>query len=141
MSTIFDFTNPNWKYKGVLSAEMDKRAVEEFHNLPPQLLTVDPKFIVEIIGFIWIDEHDEWTMKMRLKFPSGNKQAFGKSFGKKANETIVLQEMYKLPMVNKHWFRNPEGTFESLLKVMAANDLIASMEIKHDGENIFNYRT
>ena len=127
---IFKFSDDNgWSYKGVLSAEMDKSEVEQFAGFrTPQ--TVNRKYVIDIIGFIWTDETGEWNMKMRLKFPSGSKQAYGNTYGKKANETLVLQDMYRLPMINKNWFSNKDGTLDSLLKLMKTNDLIDSIQVR-----------
>lgn len=128
--SIFNFSYDNgWSYKGVLSAEMDKKAVDDFAGGPPLMQTFDRKYVVEILGFIWTDEHGEWNMRMRLKFPSGNKQAYGSHYGKNVNETFVLQDMYRLPMINKNWFSNKEGTLDSLIKLMKQKDLIESIQI------------
>ena len=125
---IFKFDD-SWKYKGVISGEMDKTAVEDYTGFrTPQ--AIDKKYVVEVIGFIWTDEQDDWHMKLRLKYPSGNKQAFGNSYGKNASETIVLQDMYRLPMINKHWFKNKDGTLRSLIQLMKDNDLIESIRIQ-----------
>lgn len=134
--TIFEFDDcENTTFKGVLSADLDKGEVEKHFGIRmPQ--AISRKYVVDVFGMIWVDKQGEWHMRMRLKFPSGNKQAFGSSYGKDANETLVLHDMYKLPMVNKHWFPNPKGTFMSLLEIMKQNDLIeyAKVIIKQPNE-------
>lgn len=127
---IFKFSyDSGWSYKGVLSADLDKKAAYEFMGGHPLPQTFDRKYVVEILGFIWTDEAGEWNMKMRLKFPSGNKQAYGSQYGKDVNETFVLQDMYRLPMINKNWFSNKDGTLDSLVKLMKEKDLIESIQI------------
>jgi len=125
---IFKFED-NWIYKGVLSAVMDNKALDAELGLPEEMFPVPENWFVEIIGFIWVNEEGIWNMKIRLKYPSGNKQAFGNTYGKDANETLVLQDMYRLPMVQKYWFKNKDGTLKSLIQLMKDNDLIASIQI------------
>lgn len=132
---IFKFDH-DCSYKGVLSAEMDKYAVEDFFQLPRQSLTLDKSWIVEILGFIWTDPQGEWHMKIRLKFPSGNKQVFGKSFGIDSTEEEVLEDIYKLPMVNKRWFQNKVGTVTSLFELLKEKDMIESITVTEIDENI-----
>lgn len=128
MTHIFEFDlSENNKFKGVLSAIVDNREMfADTGIIPPK------EYIIEAFGIIWVDKNDEWQMRVRLKFPSGNKQSFANNYGKDANETLVLHDIYKLPMYYKHWFPNPTGTFEALLQIMKDNDLIewSRMEIK-----------
>jgi hypothetical protein len=122
---IFNFTNPNWQYKGVLSAIADNQEVNKEMN---KYMSIPKNYVTEIIAFIWVDEHEEWFWKGRLKFPSGNKISFNGKCGKYTNETKCLHEIYKFPMKEKHWFPNPKGTVEGLIEVMQANDLIESIK-------------
>lgn len=123
---IFDFSNPKIQVKGALSAVLDNENCIKELQCPFNI----PAGIVEVIAFIWVDEHGDWIWRMRLKFPSGNKHAFGLNMGKDANETKCLQEMYRLPMKEKHWFRNPTGRFEDMIEIMRKNDLIASIQVQ-----------
>lgn len=135
---IFRFEKDSgWLYKGVLTAQIDKKAVYEEVNDKEMPLKDISTYQVEVLGMIWTDEVGEWNMKMRMKFPSGNKQAFSKKYGKDSNETFILQDMYKMPMINKRWYKNPTGDLDKLIEIMLKNDLVESI-VKVKGENILN---
>jgi hypothetical protein len=126
---IFEFDDcENTTFKGVLSAEVDNTEMDK-QLFTPISMRAPKSYIAEVFGMIWVDKQGEWHMRMRIKFPSGNKQVIGKSYGKEANETLILHDMYKLPMVNKYWFPNPKGTFMALLEIMKKNDLIESSKV------------
>jgi len=40
------------------------------------------------------------------------------TYGKNSSETIILQDLYSMPIINKNWIKNPDGTLQSLLKIM-----------------------
>lgn len=132
---IFDLTNPDWKYKGVLFAELDNDKTfsePEFIDMPSP-----PKnFIVGVMGIIWTDEKDIWNLKLRFKLPSGIKQVMGFNFkneqesGVNVNETYILQSLYKkIPMKNKTWTKNPAETPMGILEIIQKLDMIESMTV------------
>lgn len=121
---IFNFTNPDWQYKGVFSGIVDNDAVDKEVNAP----FPSPKtYIAEVIAFVWVDEKGIWNFKARIKFPSGNKQTFAGSLGEDSNEEEAVKAICKMPMKEKHWFSNPEGTVGGLIEVMRVNDLIETI--------------
>ena len=122
---IFNFTNPDWQYKGVLSAIVDNDSVCKEMGEPKRM---HRKYIAEVIAFVWVDENGIWNFKARIKFPSGNKQTFAGELGKDSNEDEAVKTICKMPMKEKYWFPNPKGTVEGLIEVMQENDLIESME-------------
>jgi len=125
--TIFDLSNPKWIYKGVVSATLDHEEI--MPGFPP------PKgYIAEVIAIIWVNENSEWILKARMKFPSGNKQSYERNFGKNANETKLLTELYLIPMKNKFWFPNVSGKGEDIIKILENNDMILSKKIVYPSE-------
>lgn len=122
---IFNFSNPNWKYKGVLSAEADYNTLEKEWDIKQP-----PGYTVYIVAFIWVDEVGDWFFRVRLKFPSGHKQVYGCNMGKDSNETLCLEEMYRFPMQKKKWIANPSGILDRLLELMKKHDMIESIEFR-----------
>lgn len=122
---IFDLSRSDWVYKGIVEGEMDNVAVMGFDM---------PGYVCEYWGIIYVDEKGDWQSKSRLKFPSGNKQVISKNYGKEANETSILHEIYKLPFRYKNWHRNPCGTADGMFDLMEKNDLILSMTVVKDGD-------
>lgn len=127
---IFDLTDTSNKYKGILFAEIDNQEVDK------EMGCLSPKdFCVGIMALIWEDRKGVWHFKMRLKFPSGNKQVATKNFdvefekGIKVNETFVLHEIYRMKMINKMWLSNPEGTSEGIIKLIEDADMVESRRI------------
>ncbi len=118
---IFNFSNPEWKYKGVFSGVIDNAAVEKGVGAPFALLKI---CIVKIIAFVWVDEKGIWNFRVRIKFPSGNKQTFAGSLGEDSNAEEAVKIICKMPMREKHWFPNPDETLMGLIEVMRVNDLI-----------------
>jgi len=107
---IFKLDRHDYDYKGVFFAEVDVVSSAGDFGMPPP-----PKgYEAGVMGIIWTDERGCWHGKMRIKFPSGNKQViscdFEEEFKEKVNmnETYVLNHMYKLPMINKVWRKNPD---------------------------------
>ena len=127
--TIFDFRNEAWKIKGVLSAIVDLAEVEKQMDAPPEM-KLPNEFEAELIAFIWSDENEEWHSKLRIKFPTGKKKVFFRSFGKDANETKCLHEIYQLPLKDNFWFPNPSGTIQGILEIMKKEGLILSLEVR-----------
>lgn len=135
---IFDLTNPNFSYKGVLFAEVDDDLVNE------QSKCTFPKTSTNcagIMAIIWTDENESWHWKLRIKFPSGNKQVYESIFNLSAEEkeliteTHLLDYLYKFPMKNKRWLKNLDGTAEGILKLIEDADMIESrITIKTDEE-------
>ena len=123
---IFNFTNPNWQYKGVFSGILDNDAINKEMNA---MFSSPKSFIAEVIAFVWVDEKGIWNFKARVKFPSGNKQTFGRSLGENSNEEEAVKAICKMPMKEKFWFSNPDGTVEGLIEVMIINDLIESIQM------------
>lgn len=130
---IFDLTNSSNKYKGVLFAEMDNSAVDKECNAP---FPTPKGYVVGVMAVIWTDKNDKWYLTARIKFPSGNKQVIKMDFSKpeykniNINETYVLQELYKLPMINKIWTPNPSGESWGILEIMQKLDMIESSTIE-----------
>src|SRR6201999_4259350 len=112
---ISKFDNPAWKIKGILSAIADNETMERELQSP---FPIPKSYVAEIIAIIWTDENLVWQWKMRIKFPSGNKQVVSGNCGINANETKCLHEIYKLPLTKKNWFPNPNGDIEGLIEIM-----------------------
>lgn len=125
---IFKFDNPDWKIKGILSATGDNEAMDREMKSP---FPTPKSYIAEIIAIIWTDEKMIWNWKMRIKFPSGNKQVVSGTCAANANETKCLHEIYKFPMIDKYWFPNPSGDIKGLIEIMKKNNLIDYMEVRH----------
>ena len=128
---IFDLTRTDWIYKGILFAEVDNAAIDKEFNCP---FPAPKNFVVGVLGIIYVDEKGIWHGKMRLKFPSGNKQIctrdYDKEFKKnvKVNETYVLNDLYKIPMINTAWYVNPDGSPAGMLKILEETDMIESIK-------------
>ena len=123
---IFVLDRDDYDYKGIFFAEVDLGMTCEDFAMGPA-----PKdYVVGVMGVIWTDEKGCWHGKMRLKFPSGTKQVIESNFEKELkeginmNETYVLNHMYKLPMINKIWRKNPDGTSEGIVKIMQDLDMV-----------------
>ncbi len=126
---IFDCTNDQWKYKGIMFAEMDNADVTKIMGG----MEAPAGFVAGIMAMIWVDELGIWNWKMRIKFPSGNKQVVSNRFDPKKhqnlNETYLLKDMYRMPMIHKSWHPNPCGTADGLIKIMEDTDMIESKRI------------
>ena len=124
---MLEFSNKNgWKYKGVLSAIVDQKGVEDIMEIPMPLMR---NYRIQVVGFIWTDENEEWHMHLLLKHPIGSRTALGKCLGKNCNETKMLHEIYKFPLKEKFWFTNKDGTLESLIKLLREKDMIENERI------------
>jgi len=128
---IFDCTRTDWKYKGVLFGEGDNSHDEVGWMKVPQ------KYAPGVMAIIWVDEEGTWHHKTRLKFPqSGSKQVFSKNYKKeqqqgiKVNETYVLNDIYKFPMINKTWTPNPSGDSWGIVEIMEKLDMIEHSRIE-----------
>lgn len=121
---ILDISNEKYKYKGILSAIIDNKAVAEMTHTPVGFFGDD---VAEVFVIIYQDECENWIWKGRIKFPSGNKQVIQNNMGKNSNETACLHDIYKLPLSEKQWFKNPCQTGYGLLDIMRKNDLILSI--------------
>lgn len=135
--TIFDLTDPDCIWKGVFFGEMDNKAIDEQIQCPTIFKT--PKgYVVGIMALIWIDKDGIWHIRARVKFPSGSKQTIQKDFNPKEhdnlNETRLLQELYKIPIVNKQWYPNPCGTPEGIIELIQKADMVESMRITCQNE-------
>jgi hypothetical protein len=138
---IFDLTNETNNYKGVLFAEGDN-SDDEF-----RWMNVPQKLAPGVMSIIWVDEEGTWNQKTRLKFPlSGSKQVYSKNYKKeqqqriKVNETYVLNDIYKFPMINKIWTPNPSGEPRGIIEIMQKIDMIEYSRIEVNdpkkGDNI-----
>lgn len=116
---IFDLTRKDYKYKGLLFAQIDNEAVIKESGISPPPGCV---WSAEIIAMIWTDENNVWNAKMMIIFPSGNMQCLRNSYPNQenVNETKILQEIYKFPMVKKEWNKN-DGTIEGMFNILAEN--------------------
>lgn len=128
---IFRLDRDDYDYKGVLFADLDVGSSAEEMGMPPP-----PKgYQAGVMGIIWTDEKGQWHGKMRIKFPSGNKQVITCNFedefknGVKVNETYVLNRFYKMPMINKVWRKNEDGTPQGIVKLIQELDMIESMRV------------
>lgn len=123
---IFDVSREDWQYKGLLFAEIDNQGV--IANYPGE--APPPRgYVAGFMALIWVDESGEWHVKGRFKFPSGNKQTIGKSFGKECNETKILTSLYQFPFKNKKWYPNKKGTIEGIMEILEESDMIESKRI------------
>lgn len=116
---IFDL-NENCLYYGVISAHLD------FENMGNGWMPMPKNYLSEVFGLIWKNKENEWNFKYRVKHPTGNKQIFSKNMGVNSNEEECLNEIYKFPMKNKFYFKNPSGKIDDLLKILEKEDLILS---------------
>lgn len=128
---IFDLTRKDWKYKGVLFGEVDNSQLDNC-GMPP----TPQKFAAGIMAVIWVDEEGTWHHKTRLKFlQSGNKHVFIKNYKKQkqegvnVNETYVLQDIYKFPLIYKLWTPNPSGEASGMLEILEKLNMIESSRI------------
>jgi len=128
-NVILDLTNPNWKYKGILSAIFDNSEVAKYHRISIEEFK---DHVAEVFVIIYVDENQDWIWKGRIKYPSGSKCIIGNTLGKNSNETACLHDIYRLPLTDKHWFKNPLETAQSLLEIMKKEDLILSMKIQEN---------
>jgi hypothetical protein len=132
---IFDLSNPKHKYKGVLFAEIDNDSIcEECGGM-----AIPQNFVAGVMAIIWVDEENIWNVKTRFKFPSGNKQIFEKKYdnedSSKINETFILHDLYRFPMVNKRWFQNKDETAKGLFDLMQQADMIEYAFILPEEDN------
>lgn len=126
---IFELNRKDYSYKGVLFAELDNNSFYKEYGL-----SLPKSYVAGLMGLIWTDENGIWHMKFRIKFPNGNKQSFSQEYSKDANETLVLQDIYKLPLVNKNWYPNKDGSIDGILDVIKKTDMIEH-SITSDGTN------
>jgi hypothetical protein len=128
---IFDLTRKDYSYKGVLFAELDNKAVQLEMGDPTPM----PKgYIAGVMAIIFTNENREWHLTARIKFPSGNKQVIRLQGGKDSNETKMLHELYKMPLIHKKWTKNPDGTPEGILKIIEDLDMIESLMVIKDAK-------
>lgn len=129
---IFDLTNRKNTYKGVLFSEMDH--IEAGKQLDCPFPPPPSDYCVGIMAIIWVDEDGIWNAKMRLKFPSGNKQVVCRKYDEEhkenitINETYILNDLYKIPMRKKIWLKNKSGTPEGMFDLIKDADMIESIK-------------
>ena len=118
----FKIDREDYNYKGVLIAQTDgSQCLEEMKGCFP---AIPEDYFGIVIAIIWTDETGMWHAKMKVEFPSGNKQIvlfkFDEEFNTdiKVNETYILNHIYKIPMKRKKWKRNPEGTATEFKKII-----------------------
>lgn len=123
---IFNLDDSSNIYKGVLFAEVDNGEIDkEMGGFPPT-----PKdYCAGVMAIIWTDQDGFWQMKMRIVFPSRNKQVISKTYSKDSNETLVLQDIYKFPIIRKIWTKNPDGTAMGIVKIIKDLDMVETMRI------------
>lgn len=118
--TILDFTRTDWKYKGVLRAKVDiDESVREItarfdFEIPP----LPKRYFIDVLGFIFVDENEDWNIKMRLKFMSGMEQLYYANLGEDKNETFCLHKFYTIPMTEKKWTPNKSGDLIDLMQII-----------------------
>jgi hypothetical protein len=128
---IFELTRTDYSYKGVLFAELDNVALQKEMGDPTPM----PKdYLIGVMAVIFTDEKGEWHLTARIKFPSGNKQVIRLQGGKDSNETKMLQELYKMPLIHKRWTKNPDGSPEGILKTIEDLDMIESRMVIKDAK-------
>ena len=130
MSTevIFDCTRKDWKYKGVLFAEIDcdKLFEDDSHLGPPPI-----GFYGGILAVVYVDENGHWIYKQRIKFSSGNKQIVTKNFGKDRDENKIIENMCAhFPMKNQIWKKNLKEEGWGIIEILEDFDMIES--IRHE---------
>lgn len=131
---IFDLTKTDWTYKGVLFAEMDNAEVDKEMNSP---FPTPKDYVAGVMAIIAIDPDGVWHLTARVKFPSGNKQVIRKAFDEEhknqcnINETYILQYFYRMPLKNKLWTANPDGTADGILKILEKTDMIESIRYEN----------
>lgn len=129
---IFDLTNPNYNYRGILFAEIDNTAVYKKMNAP---FPTPKGYIAGVMAVVWTDEKGKFHTKLRIKYPCGNKHICTMDFDEEeyekvnVNVTYVLNEIYKMPMIHKVWTPNPCGTGEGILEIIRKLDMIESARI------------
>lgn len=123
---IFDCTRTDWQYKGIYDAILDNDAVQKEE---PAFNRVAKDYVAELMAIIWVDEKGIWTAKVRIKFPSGNKQVYTLHFGTECNETKVLMKLWEMPSKDKHWFPNKCGTGQGILKILQDKNMIDSIRV------------
>lgn len=127
---IFDVTREDHQYKGVLFAEVDFEKMDKETDCP---FPTPKNYIAGVMAIIWVDENGIWNAKMRVKFPSGNKQVVTKFYDKEhkegisVNETYVLNDLYQLPMVRKNWLKNNDETPWGIVELIKNADMVESM--------------
>lgn len=128
----FNLTEEGCSWKGVFFGEMDNDSVDAQLDAPKGFKTPS-WYVVGVMALIWTDKSGVWHIRARMKFPSGNKQVIQKSFDPKEhsnlNETRLLQELYGMPMVNKRWYPNSEGTPEGIIGMIEGAHMIESKRI------------
>jgi len=121
-NVIFDCTRTDWKYKGVLFAEVDE--IEMFKEMEPPPLD----WYGGILALIYINENGEWIYKQRIKFSSGNKQMCMKCFGKDSTENKIIEYMCTaLPMKNQIWKKNIKEDGWGIVEIIKDFDMVQSM--------------
>lgn len=86
-------------------------------------------YVAGLMAIIFTDEKGEWHLTARIKFPSGNKQVIRLEGGKDSNETKMLHQLYKMPLIHKTWTKNPDGSPEGILKIVEDLDMIESYQV------------
>lgn len=124
---IFVLDRDDWSYKGVLFADFD---ISEVEKNSPSPMSVPPNFTAGFMMIIWTDENGKWHAKMRIKFPSGSKISGEREFGKDSNETKILSQIYKdTALINKRWYKNPDGSIRGMLKIIEKSNMVESKQV------------
>ena len=106
---IFDITRRDWKYRGLLTAELDK---SKFNKSNPYR---------KLSAMLWIDENNIWNAKIAIESKSGKKSTLETSFKENPNidEEGVLNFICKIPVKNKVWTKNPDGSIEQMYNIIS----------------------
>ena len=132
---VCDLTRKDWKYKGILFAEMDSSDPE----LVKSVGEMPPDYVAGLMAVVYVDENGIWNAQARIKFPSGNKQVWRVEYknreDRQVNETLILQDFYKLPLKNKGWYLNETEDQAGMFKILQDTNMIESIRILHKGED------
>lgn len=129
---IFVIDREDYNYRGVLFSELDNETCSSMPDCPHQF---PEHYCVGVLALIWTDENGLWHAKVRLKFPSGNKQVYELDFAKEMLEGIQIDEEYILsricaiPMKHINYRRNKWGTPAGILEILRDSDWVESEKV------------
>ena len=124
---IFEFKEDGSIYHGVFFAELDNQGVldvmnDTFHEPPTD-------YVAGLMACIWTNNNGKINLKIRIKFPSGNKQVY--EIKLENDETIenAVNIIRRFPLKKDTWYPNSDGSLHSLLKIINDANMIEWMEV------------
>lgn len=120
---IFDLDEEGIEWLALIEGLFDLNKVSPMMPIPR-------KYWPELFGMIYRDKEKVWHLKGRLKFRSGSKQVFTRTYeGDFVLIDIITKVLETLPLEGAYVFQNKSGTREGILEILKEQNLIDSIKI------------